>query len=88
MGSMLGAGGGRLFAALTLFGVVLTVGSVSAVQYLAANVAPPAAQFAQGRTVKQSIASLKSVLDPMSTGSVSRIATPVVLDPCTGARKN
>ena len=81
-------GGGRLFAMVLLGGGLVMFASTSAVNYLAANVQTPTVAAAQPRPVKQSIAGLKSVLDPLTTGSVPKNISQIVLDPCTGARKN
>lgn len=83
---MFGESGGRLFGATLLGAAVLTAASIGAVQYFANNATAPI-QVARAAPVKQSIAGLKSVLDPLTTGSVPRNAS-IILDPCTGARKS
>ncbi len=69
-----------------LTGAVLCIGGVLAVQHLSGLRLGDYATVASGADrPRQSIEGLRSILDPVSTGSVSR--APVVLDPCTGLKK-
>jgi hypothetical protein len=85
----MGETGGRMVGATIMAALTICMVSLAATHYLAAAVAPSAVQVAQARppAVKQSIEQIRSVLDPVTTGSVQRNASAIVLDPCTGARK-
>jgi hypothetical protein len=69
-----------------LMGGVLCIGGVLAVQHLSGLRLGDYATVASGADrPRQSIEGLRSILDPVSTGSVPRAS--VVLDPCTGLKK-
>ena len=85
----MGGTSGRMLGATIMFALTICVVSAGAVRYLASSVQTSGVQVAQARvpSVKQSIEQIRSVLDPVSTGSVQRNASAIVLDPCTGTRK-
>lgn len=69
-----------------LVGAVFCIGGVAAVHHLAGlKLGDVATVAAAPERPRQSIEGLRSVLDPASTGSISR--PTVVLDPCTGQKK-
>lgn len=71
-----------------LAGGVLCIGGVLAVHHLSGlRLADYAALASPAERPRQAIEGLRSVLDPVATGSLPRGAT-VVLDPCTGTQKS
>ncbi|MHB2165875.1 hypothetical protein [Alsobacter sp. R-9] len=70
-----------------LAGGILCIGGVAAVHHLSGlRLTDYAMLAAQQSPPRQSIEGMRSILDPLTTGSVS--GRPVVLDPCTGQRKS
>jgi hypothetical protein len=68
-----------------LTGAVLCIGGVLAVHHLSGLKLADYATLASAPAPRQSIEGLRSILDPIATGSVPRAS--VVLDPCTGVKK-
>lgn len=70
-----------------LAGGALCIGGVLAVHHLSGlRLADYAALAAPAERPRLAVEGLRSVLDPVATGTLPRGAT-VVLDPCTGAPK-
>lgn len=70
-----------------LMGGVLCIGGVLAVHHLSGlRLADYAVLASPADKPRPAIEGLRSVLDPVATGSLPRGAS-VVLDPCTGGRK-
>lgn len=69
-----------------LTGAVLCIGGVLAVHHLSGlKLGDYATVATASDRPRQSIEGMRSILDPIATGSVSR--AQVVLDPCTGLKK-
>ncbi len=69
-----------------LMGGALCIGGVLAVHHLSGlRLADYATMATASSGPRQSIEGLRSILDPVATGSVPRAS--VVLDPCTGLKK-